>query len=109
VVPYRLGGRNVLFGARIDRLDGRRLLLSDFQGDATISPVRCTIDIATPWGAWEPVARLDIGRRLPNRTADALRFNPANTGGGIMPIGMVQAVRRLSYAASQTGRSLMRS
>ena len=105
VLPYRLGDRVVLFGARGDDLDGRRLLLTDIERDGTTSPVRFTIDIATSRGAWEPVARLDIGTQLSRRTADDLRFNPANTGGGIRPIGVLQAVRRLSYAASQAGRS----
>lgn len=70
--------------------------------------MRFTIDIATPHGACEPAARLDIGGQLPGQKADALRFNPAKTGRGIMPIGVLQAVRRLSYAASQAGRSAIR-
>lgn len=106
VLPYRLGDRDVLFGARSDDLDGRRLLLDDLErGDAT-TPVRFTVDIATLRGAWEPVARLDIGTQLSDRTSDLLRFNPATTGGGIRPIGMLQAARRLSYGASQVGRAL---
>ena len=104
VLPYRLGDRDMLFGARSDDLDGRRLFLNDIERDGATSPVRFTIDVATPRGTWEQVARLDIGRQLSDRTADALRFNPANTGGGIRPIGVLQAVRRLSYAASQAGR-----
>ncbi len=105
VLPYRLGDRDVLFGARSDDLDGRRLLLNDIDRHRSTSPVRFTFDIATLRGPWEAFARVDIGRQLSGRTADALRFNPANTGGGIRPIGVLQAVRRLSYAASQAGRS----
>lgn len=105
VLPYRVGDRDVLFGARSDDVDGRRLLLNDLEQDSAASPARFTIDIATPRGAWKPVGQLDIGVQLSGRTADDLRFNPANTGGGIRPIGLLQAVRRLSYAASQAGRS----
>ncbi|HSP28939.1 MAG TPA: hypothetical protein VLN74_10365 [Ilumatobacteraceae bacterium] len=109
VLPYRLGDRTVLFGARVDDVDGPRLLRNDIERDDTTNPVRFTIDIATLRGAWEQVARLDIGRQLPGQTADALRFNPANTGGGFRPVGVLQAVRRLSYAASQAGRSARQS
>lgn len=109
VLPYRLDDRVVLFGARSDDLDGRRLLLEDIGREGATSPVRFSIDIAAPRGAWEPVARLDIGRQLSGRTAEGLRFNPANTGGGIRPIGVLQAVRRLSYGASQVGRSALQS
>lgn len=106
LLPYRLGDRDVLFGARSDDLDRRRLLLNDIGREGATIPVRFSIDIATPRGAWEPVARLDIGRQLSGPTAEGLRFNPANTGGGIKAIGMMQAVRRLSYGASQAGSSL---
>ena len=110
VLPYRVGDRDVLFGARSDDLDGRRLPLNDSgRGGISTVPARFSIEIASPRGAWEPVARLDLARQLPGQAADALRFNPAHTGGGIRPIGMLQAVRRLSYGASQAGRSRLRS
>jgi hypothetical protein len=67
--------------------------------------VRFSVDIAEPRGAWEPVARLDIGGQLSDGSAEDLRFNPAHSGGGISPIGLLQAVRRLSYGASQVGRA----
>jgi hypothetical protein len=106
VLPYRLGDHDVLFGARSDELDGRRLLLNDMGREGATIPVRFSIDIAAPLGAWEPAARLDIGRQLSGQTSERLRLNPANSGGGIEPIGMLQAVRHLSYGASQAGRSL---
>ena len=56
VLLYRLGDRDVLFGARSDDLDRRRLLLNDIGREGATIPVRFSIDIATPRGAWEPVA-----------------------------------------------------
>jgi hypothetical protein len=106
VLPYRLAGRDVVFGARCEQLDERRLLLADIAGEHGARPLRFSIDMATLRGAWKPIARLDIGRQLSASSAEQLRFNPATSGGGIRPIGALQAVRRLSYGASQAGRSL---
>jgi hypothetical protein len=105
VLPYSVGDRNMLFGARTDARD-ERLLLDDIVRGGAATPVRFSIDIAELRGPWETVARLDIGSQLADQTAEHLRFNPANSGGGIGPTGMVQAVRRLSYGASQAGRLL---
>lgn len=46
VLPYRLGDRTVVFGARSDDLDGRRRLLSDIEPGDTTTPAQFTIDIA---------------------------------------------------------------
>ena len=102
VLPYRLGDRKVLFGARC--VDDERLLLADLERDPTVDPVRFVIEIAEPLGSWEPVAEVELGERLPDDTAESLAFNPANTGVAITPVGVVQAVRRLSYLASQATR-----
>ena len=65
-----------------DDLDGRKLLLNDIGRQETLSPVRFTIDIATPRGAWEPVARLDIGRACApgNVVCEARRCRQEHSG-----------------------------
>lgn len=52
----------------------------------------------------EPLATVVLGERLPEDEADALRFNPYTTGGGIEPAGVLNALRRRAYAASQDAR-----
>ena len=103
VLPYRLGDRKVLFGARC--LDGaERLLLNDLGRDPRSEPVRFAIEIAAPLGPWEPVAEVALGKQLPDHIADSLAFNPSNADASITPVGVFQAMRRLSYRASQSAR-----
>lgn len=103
LVPYRVGGRTVLFGAR--RLD-------DDAPPATqvshlrdgVPPPRFALELAEPRGGWEPIGVLELGERLSPDESTALRFDPSHSGGGIEPIGVVQAVRRLAYRSSQAAR-----
>ena len=62
------------------------------------------LELAEPSGDWEPIGVVELGTALDDAAGDALRFDPANTGGGIRPVGVVQTVRRLAYRASQTAR-----
>jgi len=103
VVPYRVGGRTVLFGAR--RLD------DDAPEDTTVEdlregvpPMRFALELAELRGEWEPIGVVTLRSPLPEREGRALRFDPSNTGGGIEPVGVVQAVRRLAYRSSQAAR-----
>lgn len=103
VVPYRIGDRTLLFGAR--RLD------DDARDDAQVSdlrtgptPMRFALEVAGLRGPWAPVGVLQLGSRLSDHESSALRFDPSNSGGGIDPVGVVQAVRRLAYRSSQAAR-----
>jgi hypothetical protein len=105
LLPYAVGRdkRRVVFGARplapglaaVTTLDGLRAA-----GD-----VRYSLDLAPVRGDWAPLATLTVGDELPAAAAEGLRFNPANTGGAVEPVGAIQAVRRLAYEGSQTGRA----
>lgn len=52
---------------------------------------------------WHPVAHLIVEREQPIDQA-ALRFDPFRSGAGIEPVGLVHAIRRATYAASQDAR-----
>ena len=104
MLPYRIGERTVLFGARSIGEGERRLLLTDLAGNPVKEPVRFVIEIAERCGPWEPVAELELGEQLPDDTADSLAFNPSNAGAALTPVGVGQAIRRLSYRASQAAR-----
>ncbi len=49
---------------------------------------------------FQPVGRLEIGRRL-ECDLDSLRFDPLNSGGGLSPAGMINAMRPSAYRLSQ--------
>jgi hypothetical protein len=52
---------------------------------------------------WERVARLSLEHAIEIDQA-ALRFDPFRTGLGLEPVGVVHAIRRAVYAASQRAR-----
>lgn len=56
--------------------------------------------VAPPGGTFAPVATLAVGEKLAE-VADALRFNPFNTGGGLEPSGWLNDLRRRAYPMSQ--------
>lgn len=105
LVPYEVGGRTVVFGARLlDADPSRPLRLGDLRSRAAEGGVRFALELAEAKGDWEPIGVVELGRPLPDDEGDALRFDPANTGGGIEPVGVVQTIRRLAYRASQAAR-----
>ena len=88
LLAYRLDGRTVLFGARMDA-DRRRF----------------TLLMAEPTGAWEDIGTVVVGDRLPEAASEALRFNPFHCGAGIEPTGPLNRLRRGAYAGSQEARA----
>lgn len=87
IVPFRAGDRTVLVGARPLGALQFALEVSDLLG-----------------GGWSHVGTLRLGEQLPAEVSEGLRFNPANAGGGVEPVGVVQSLRRLAYLGSQAGR-----
>jgi hypothetical protein len=87
ILAYDVAGTVRLFGAlQNDGEEGFRLA------------------VAPLFGRFAPIATVRLGARLPERRADALRFNPWNTGGGIRPAGLLQRLRAAAYRGSQSGR-----
>ena len=107
VLVYSIGGATRLVGAvprsaspsdvsgsgleAVSAAAGRRQLFYD-------------VCLAAPFGRFEPVARLDVGARLPDPDAERLAFNVWNAGGGIRPGGPFQGLRLPAYEGSQRGR-----
>lgn len=94
LLPYDLGGRQVLLGAR--GLPG--------QSTASTTQLPDTIGVellvATPHGPWQPWGVLRTSGELPAPLGRQTRFNPWTTGGGIRPAGPWQEWRRRAYDAS---------
>lgn len=107
VLPYRVGGRLVLIGATPAAAERRADLtdLAELEELAALGEAAWDIVLAAPGGRWEePIGRLRLTARLPDRVAEELTFNPWRTGGGIRPAGVLQALRRTAYRGSQRGR-----
>lgn len=59
---------------------------------------------ATATGPWRTVGYVELHDPLPDEASQALHFNPANTGGGIAPVGPLNRLRDSAYRASQRAR-----
>ena len=90
VLPYRIGDGHAYIGAR--------------PLAAGSSGPRFALEVAPPLGDWAEIGVVELGRRWDDAASDALRFNPFFTGGGIEPVGVLQTLRRRSYAGSQAAR-----
>ena len=102
-LPYRAGDRKLVVGA-LPRPESPR-----FEGGnelERLAAAACTgalvfdLAVAEVWGRFRPVAELRVGARLPIE-ADATRFNPWNTGGGLTPTGLLNRLRDYAYPLSQ--------
>ena len=106
ILAYSMGGSLRLVGAR-------GLSAVPHGGDAGLGGVAIAaargslaydLSLAAPFGRFSPVARLEVGDRLPSDVSERLTFNVWNTGGGIAPAGPFQGVRLPAYEGSQRGR-----
>jgi hypothetical protein len=104
LLPYEVGGRKVVFGARVLGEGPVPLHLENLRDRAATTGLRFALELAETSGEWEPVGVVDVVAPMPDADGDALRYDPAHTGGGIEPVGVVQTVRRLAYRASQAAR-----
>lgn len=103
LLAYRVDGRRVYLTARSDRPLGRRLgevaALAD-QGAAGLVLLAAGVT-----GPWRPFGRVVLGARLSTEVDAALAFDPdGSRGSELRPTGLLQRLRRASYAASQRGR-----
>lgn len=103
VLPYRLGDRSIVFGARAD---ARLAHASDEELDDVVALVvsgRARFDMT-----WAPAGTGEVavfGTLELQRPYDGdLSFNPFNTYGNIEPVGALNRLRRESYESSQRAR-----
>ena len=78
--------------------------LDDLAGEAEAGRLRFELLLASLVGPWQRVGDIELGRRLPDGVGGNLAFNPWNTGGGIVPLGFLNRLRRSVYDRSQAGR-----
>jgi hypothetical protein len=96
-LPYRTGDRTLLVGA-VPRADSPRpgggTELERLAAAAATGELTFDLAVAEVWAA------LRVGDPLPPE-ADALRFNPWNTGGGLELTGTLNRLRDVAYPLSQ--------
>ena len=102
-LPYRAGDRTLIVGA-LPRPDSPRVgdgdELERLAAAAATGELVFDLAVAAVWGRFRPVAELRVGDPLPPE-ADALRFNPFHSGGGLEPVGVLNRLRDYAYPLSQ--------
>ena len=104
-LPYRSGDRRFLVGVQpVARSPRPRGPTVDEKLDraAATGRLRFALSIASLGGRFAPVGELRVGDRLPD-DLNGIRFNPWNTGGGLVPAGALNRLRAYAYPASQEG------
>ena len=102
-LPYRSGGTRFIIGVLPDARSPRPQGGDEFdrlRAAAATGDLRFTLAVASIMGRFRPIADISIGAPLP-ATVDALRFNPWNSGAGLEPAGVLNAMRRYAYPMSQ--------
>jgi hypothetical protein len=95
LLPYSVGGRRLLVGARaVPGTPAARSLT------ALPDRLELALLVATAHGAWREVGRVRTTGVLPAPQGRQTRFTPAHTGGGLSPAGPFQEWRTRAYPAS---------
>ncbi len=102
LTTFRCNGRRVLLGARFAGEPTERPLQLD-NVDRVVGNGRAVFDlcVARLFGRWRPFARVTLERRLPAGDSEALRFELLNSSPELEPIGFVNRLRPVAYAASR--------
>jgi hypothetical protein len=87
LLPYDVGPARLLVGAR----------------PTPGSTSAFELLVAPPTGGWRIAARLTLETQLDPSVARALRFDPWNSGGGLVPAGLANRLRGAAYRGSQSG------
>lgn len=108
VSPFEVARRRVKF--RLSPLEphkGDREVASRYAAlreEAAAGRARFRLEVRSTFRtAWSPLATIELVRSAA-LDEQALRFSPFRTGRGVVPRGLVHAMRRPAYAASQWAR-----
>ena len=102
LLPYRIDGRLFLIGAAAE-VPAPGPSLGELRRQPA-AELEFVLSLAGLGGRWRPLARLSLKERIPASETEALRFDPAHTGGGLEPAGPLHRLRPPAYGGSQVGR-----
>jgi hypothetical protein len=107
VLLYRAGGQLRLVGAvaRTEPVHGDDPF-DELLRTAAAREVRYDLSLAFPLGRWRPIGSIRLRARVPEPHGERIRFNPWNSGGGIVPTGPFMGLREAAYRESQRGWSV---
>lgn len=95
LLPYEVGGRRVLLGARFVSHAPEVRALADLPDRLELALL-----LATPHGGWTEVGRVTTTGELPAPQGRQTRFTPGMHGGGVRPAGPFETWRERAYPAS---------
>ena len=104
LLPYRLRGDLVLFGARARGAHGPGPKLAELR-QREVAGLEFDFGMTSLGGEWRPLAKVTLGERISPERSERLNLDPTNTGGGLELAGPLNRLRGPSYAGSQTGRA----
>lgn len=101
ILPYEVGGRRVLIGARVP--GDRPLRLADVD---LLAAARRPVELlwSAPGGAWWALGEVRPDAPLDDEAGRRLGLDPFRTVPGVEPVGLLNALRRPAYGASRAGR-----
>lgn len=102
ILPYDAGGERVLFGARVT--GAGRVDLDDIS-DPLMPGHAVELLCATPSSDWQVMGHVQPDARLPDDDDRRLGLDPFQTVGGVVPVGLLNELRRPAYGASRAGRA----
>ena len=102
VLPYRAGGGSFIVGARALDWPGEAAgdEMTDLLRIAGTGLPAFELGVAALGRRLRPVGEITLGERL-EPSANRIRFDPWNTGGGLEPATALNAIRAYVYPASQ--------
>lgn len=103
---YRVGDRRLLFCARaqLDADAPRPLTLDQVEAVVADGGLTFSLLAAEPGGRWERVATVTPRRLHRDPVGTRLSFNPWDTSPDLLPVGLLQRLRRPAYEASAAAR-----
>lgn len=104
VLPYRSGDESFVIGARALTSVGAENEFAELARLTRRAGPHFELCVAPVGGRLRPVGEITIGDRLED-SANDMRFNPWNTGGGLRPGTFFNRMRAFAYPGSQRGRA----
>jgi hypothetical protein len=103
--PFRAGGETFIVGAlpcaTSPRPDGADQL-ERLRAAAATGRLHFDLAVARPLRRFQAVGTLHVGTELPAEY-DAMLFDPGSAGGGLLPVGVINGMRRISYPMAHRG------